>query len=227
MLRGFLNMSIGLLLLASVASDATATDLRVRVADADGTPLADAVASLRPASGLGSAAAAGTQAVMDQRNLQFAPHVLPIQVGTKVSMPNSDQVRHHVYSFSPAKHFELRMYKDRPGDPGDFLVPGIVSLGCNIHDWMLGYIIVLDTPYFAKSDEAGVLTIADVPAGDYLLDIWQPRLAGPPPAAEPITLGVDSVEKSIVLTVDPPQTQEPPSELELKFRRYQAKPDAP
>ena len=227
MLRGFLNKSIGLLLLGSIASSTTAADLKVRVADGGGKPLADAVASLRPASGLASAAAAGTTAIMDQRNLQFAPHVLPIQAGTKISMPNSDQVRHHVYSFSPAKHFELRMYKDRPGDPRDFRIPGIVSLGCNIHDWMLGYIVVLDTPYFAKSDQAGVLTIVNVPAGDYLLDIWQPRLAGPPPKAEPISLAADSVEKSIVLAVDPPQAQEPPSELELKFRRYQGKPDAP
>ncbi len=227
MLRGFLNKSIGLLLLGSIASSTTAADLKVRVADGGGKPLVDAVASLRPASGLASAAAAGTTAIMDQRNLQFAPHVLPIQAGTKISMPNSDQVRHHVYSFSPAKHFELRMYKDRPGEPGDFRIPGIVSLGCNIHDWMLGYIVVLDTPYFAKSDQAGVLTIVNVPAGDYLLDIWQPRLAGPPPKAEPITLAADSVEKSIVLAVDPPQAQEPPSELELKFRRYQGKPDAP
>ena len=153
MLRGFLNKSIGLLLLGSIASSTTAADLKVRVADGGGKPLADAVASLRPASGLASAAAAGTTAIMDQRNLQFAPHVLPIQAGTKISMPNSDQVRHHVYSFSPAKHFKLRMYKERPG--------------------------------------------------------------------------ADSVEKSIVLAVDPPQAQEPPSELELKFRRYQGKPDAP
>lgn len=227
MLRGFLNRSVGLLLLVSMASGAVAADLRIQVSDTDGKPLADAVASLRPASGLALLAAAGTTAVMDQRNLQFAPHVLVIQAGTRVSMPNSDHVRHHVYSFSPPKHFELRLYKNRPGDPGEFSIPGIVSLGCNIHDWMLGYIVVVGTPYFAKSDETGALTIAKVPAGDYLLDIWQPRLAGPARSAEPLTLAAGTVEKSIALKVDPPPAQEPPSQLELKFRRYQAKPDAP
>ena len=227
MRRGALNQMCCLLLLASTSSGVIAADVRVRVADADGKPLADAVASLRPANGHAPAVAAGTTAIMDQRDLQFAPHVLAIEVGTEVSMPNSDQVRHHVYSFSPAKHFELRMYKDRPGDPGDFLIPGVVSLGCNIHDWMLGYILVLDTPYFAKSDDSGVLTIANVPEGDYLFDIWQPRLAGAAPAAQPMSLGAENVDKAVALNVDSPQPQGAPSELELKFRRYQAKPDAP
>ena len=215
-----------LILLALLSGAATATNLELRIIDVEGKSLDDAVASLRPADGHAPTVVKGTSAVMDQRDLQFMPHVLPIQVGTTVSMPNSDQVRHHVYSFSPAKHFELRMYKDRPGDPGDFLIPGIVSLGCNIHDWMLGYIVVLDTPYFAKSGSEGRITVANVPDGKYLLDIWHPRLAGSDPIVEPIVIAPGMAEKTVTVTVQPAEMPAPPSELELKFRRYQAKPDA-
>ncbi len=215
-----------LILLVQISGAATATDLNLRIVDAEGKSLDEAVASLRPTDGHAPTVVEGTSAVMDQRDLQFLPHVLPIQVGTKVSMPNSDQVRHHVYSFSPAKHFELRMYKDRPGDPGDFLIPGIVSLGCNIHNWMLGYIVVLDTPYFAKSGDDGRAKIADAPDGEYVLDVWHPRLPGTDPISEPIRIAPGMAEKSVALTVERAEVPAPPSELELKFRRYQAKPDA-
>lgn len=214
-----------LILLVLASGSVAASELPLRVVDTAGVSLDDAVASLRPAAGTAPTIVDATTAVMDQRDLQFVPHVLPIQVGTKVSMPNSDQVRHHVYSFSPAKHFELRMYKDRPGDPGDFLIPGVVSLGCNIHDWMLGYIVVLDTPYFAKSGSDGRMKIVDVPDGDYLLDVWHPRLPGFSPTSQPITIAKAMSEKTVTLTVDPAEEPAPPSELELKFRRYQAKPD--
>ncbi|MFZ2236168.1 MAG: methylamine utilization protein, partial [Dokdonella sp.] len=215
-----------LILLVLVSGSASAAELKLRVVDADGKSLDDAVASLRPAIGHAPRVIEGTATVMDQRDLQFMPHVLPIQIGTKVSMPNSDQVRHHLYSFSPAKQFELRMYKDRPGDPGDFLIPGIVSLGCNIHDWMLGYIVVLDTPYFAKSGDDGRMVVTSVPNGEYVLDVWHPRLPRSEPISEPITLAPDMTEKTIAMTVEPVEEPAPPSELELRFRRYQANPDA-
>ncbi|MEO7917333.1 MAG: methylamine utilization protein, partial [Dokdonella sp.] len=96
----------------------------------------------------------------------------------------------------------------------------------NIHDWMLGFIVVLDTPYFAKSDDDGRMRIANVPDGDYLLDIWHPRLSAAAPVPEPMTLADGAVEKSITLTVDAAEDPAPPTELEQKFRRYQAKPDA-
>src|SRR5690606_14017831 len=90
---------------AFIAVVATAADTGVRVVDQDGQPLADAVVALTPSDGSAPAVVAGTEALIDQRGLQFIPSVLPIQAGTRVLMPNSDQVRHHVYSFSPAKAF--------------------------------------------------------------------------------------------------------------------------
>lgn len=113
--------------------------------------------------------------IMDQVNTQFQPHVLMVQKGAKVSFPNSDSVKHHVYSFSKAKPFELKLYRDRKPDPLPFEKTGDVTLGCNIHDWMVGYIYVVDTPFFGKSDETGALTI-DLPVGEYTLTLHSPQL---------------------------------------------------
>ena len=84
--------------------------------------------------------------IVDQINLEFVPHVKPVVVGSPVYFPNKDDVRHHVYSFSPAKRFELPLYSGTPAAPVVFDRPGIVAIGCNIHDWMLGYIYVAETP---------------------------------------------------------------------------------
>jgi plastocyanin len=114
-------------------------------------------------------------AIMDQVNTQFLPHILAIQKDTQVRFPNSDSIKHHVYSFSPAKTFELQLYKELHADPLLFSTLGSVELGCNIHDWMLGYIFVVDTPYFGKTDINGMLTL-DLPDGEYQLDVWHPRI---------------------------------------------------
>ena len=114
-------------------------------------------------------------AIMDQVDTQFSPHILAIQKGTKVRFPNSDSIKHHVYSFSPAKTFELQLYKELQADPLLFSKLGSVELGCNIHDWMLGYIFVVDTPYFGKTDINGNLTL-DLPNGEYQLNVWHPRI---------------------------------------------------
>ena len=114
-------------------------------------------------------------AIIDQVNTQFLPHILAIQKDTQVRFPNSDSIKHHVYSFSTANTFELQLYKELHADPLLFSKLGYVELGCNIHDWMLGYIFVVDTPYFGKTDNKGNLTF-DLPEGEYQLDIWHPRI---------------------------------------------------
>jgi hypothetical protein len=114
-------------------------------------------------------------AIMDQVNTQFLPHILAIQKDTLVRFPNSDSIKHHVYSFSPANTFELQLYKELHADPLLFSKLGSVELGCNIHDWMLGYIFVVDTPYFGKTDAKGNVTL-DLPDGEYQLDVWHPRI---------------------------------------------------
>ena len=114
-------------------------------------------------------------AIMDQVETQFSPHILVVQKDTQVRFPNSDSVKHHVYSFSQAKTFELQLYKELHANPLLFSKLGPVELGCNIHDWMLGYIFVVESPYFAKTDIKGNVTF-ELPDGEYQLDVWHPRI---------------------------------------------------
>jgi plastocyanin len=113
--------------------------------------------------------------IMDQIDTQFSPHILVIQKNSKVLFPNSDSIKHHVYSFSSAKTFELQLYKELKTQPLLFSESGVVELGCNVHDWMLGYVYVVETPFFAKTNIEGNVVI-DVPDGEYQLTVWHPRI---------------------------------------------------
>jgi plastocyanin len=156
---------------------AQAADLRASVHDAQGRPLADAVVVAVPEGAAGSPRARGRVDQVEQIDLEFVPRVKAIQAGTAISFPNRDGVRHHVYSFSPAKRFELPLYVGTPAQPVVFDQPGVVTIGCNIHDWMVGYIYVSPSPHFAVTGAGGSARIAGLPAGRYTVHIWHPRLA--------------------------------------------------
>lgn len=155
------------------AGPALAASLQVQLQDQYGQPLANAVVSLNGPQG---APISPAPAIMDQVQKLFLPSVLAVRSGTRVSFPNRDDIRHQVYSFSPAKRFELRLYKDTPSEPVLFDKPGLVVLGCNIHDWMVGYVYVTDDPWFAVSDEAGKLHIDDLPVGRYHVTLWHSQM---------------------------------------------------
>lgn len=211
------------------AMSTRAAPFEASVVDGSGAGLADAVIWLTPTAARPAAAAAmatmATSASMDQRGLQFVPHVLVVQRGTAVAFPNSDQVRHHVYSFSPAKKFELRLYKSIPAEPVVFDKVGIATLGCNIHDWMLGYVVVVDTPLFAKTDDSGRLKIDGVPAGEYRLDLWHARdLDAGADRSEVIRVDGPTPMRTFTIRTRPPPPVTPPTELEQKFRAYRKAP---
>jgi plastocyanin len=109
--------------------------------------------------------------IVDQINKEFVQHVTPIQVGTAINFPNHDQIRHHVYSLSPAKNFEIPLYKGIPVEPIAFEQEGVVVLGCNIHDKMSAYIVVIDSPFFAKTEDQGRASLT-LPTGEYELHFW-------------------------------------------------------
>lgn len=123
-----------------------------------------------------SAPAAGQtqKVVLDQRNLSFVPHVLAIRVGTMVDFPNNDKVFHNVFSFRDGKKFDLGMYPKGTVKRIAFDKPGLSRLFCNIHPNMAAYVMAVDTPYFAVSDEKGAFTIASVPPGTYTYHAWRP-----------------------------------------------------
>ena len=162
--------------LAVLASPGLAGPVTVTVRDGNGIPVPD-VAAFATWPGSDAAPLAARTAIMDQRDTRFVPHILVVQKGTAVEFPNSDVVAHHVYSFSKPNDFVLPLYKGDPHDPVAFRHDGIVTLGCNIHDHMLGYIVVVDTPAFGKTDESGQVVL-DVPAGPdaVQLTIWSPRI---------------------------------------------------
>lgn len=115
------------------------------------------------------------RAVMDQKNEQFVPDFLVIRPGTEVSFPNSDQVLHHVYSFSPSKTFELPLYRGQLPSPIRFDREGIVVVGCNIHDHMIGHVWVVDAPVHALTDTSGRVQLSDLPVGTHRVLVWHPR----------------------------------------------------
>ena len=158
--------------------------MQVEVLDAAGRPLPDAVVFLESADAR-KAVKPLSGAEMAQEKRQFVPGVLVVPVGTEVRFPNHDSVRHHVYSFSPAKKFELKLYTGTPSNPVLFDRPGVAVLGCNIHDQMVGWIVVVDTPYYARTPAApGRAQIDNVPPGTYTLRTWHTRLPVGAPAQE-------------------------------------------
>jgi plastocyanin len=154
---------------------AAAEGLRLSLTDASGAAAPGVVLYLQ--GGVAEAAReGGSHAVMDQRNKAFVPEYLVVQKGTAVDFPNSDTVRHHVYSFSQPNEFEMPLYKGAPARPVLFQHAGIVAVGCNIHDQMLGYIVVVETPYFGITGADGSLLLAAVRPGRYQVMAWSPRL---------------------------------------------------
>jgi plastocyanin len=119
--------------------------------------------------------AAPVNAVMDQVDRAFVPDVLVIPAGSTVEFPNSDSVSHQIYSFSAAKKFQLPLYRGKRYPPVLFDQVGFVTLGCNIHDSMLAYVLVTDAPYFGRTDSAGSWSV-DVPRGTYRITVWHPRM---------------------------------------------------
>ena len=167
------------LALAALASPAAAGDLAVQVRTANGAGVANAVVTLYPGGRPSALPAARGSYQIAQRDLQFSPFVLVVPVGAQVSFPNFDDVRHHVYSFSPVRRFELRLYAREQARSVRFDQVGIVPLGCNIHDNMIAFIDVVDTGFAARTDASGQASFTAIPGGPVLVRVWHPWLRAP------------------------------------------------
>lgn len=155
-----------------------AGEVRVQVLDADGEPVEKAAVVVRAIDALPERLAAG-QAVIDQVDQEFVPSAIAVPVNTRILFPNNDDIRHHVYSFSEAKSFELPLYEGEPPRPIEFPNPGIVTIGCNIHDWMRAHIYVVDSPWYGLTDGNGAWRVSGLPAGEYQyrVEVWHHGLA--------------------------------------------------
>ncbi len=146
--------------------------------DQRGEPLASAVVVNPSGPQINPNAVSDEPAVMDQVNKRFVPLVLAVEQGRQVVFPNSDNIRHHVYSFSEAKRFEIKLYANKPKGPELFDQAGLVVLGCNIHDSMIGYIFVSQWQEFAVSaDDGRAVLPVQGPRPDKLL-VWHPWQQG-------------------------------------------------
>ncbi|MTW04305.1 methylamine utilization protein [Duganella ginsengisoli] len=175
------------LLLAAASCAASASGVAVQVSDSAGNPLPDTVVYVEAESGAALPKPLKS-AEIEQKGLKFIPLVTVVQVGSRIDFPNNDRVRHHIYSFSPAHKFDQKLYSGTSASPQIFDKAGVVVLGCNIHDKMVAYIRVVETPYYGKTDAAGVVRI-DVPAsGKYVLKVWHYNMAGGQPQEQPLAL---------------------------------------
>ena len=188
-----------LAVLSCASAVACATSVNVAFIDAGGNPLADAVVMLEPVGArLPVKPMAGAQ--IAQHELQFNPQVTVVTVGTPVMFPNQDTVKHHVYSYSAAKTFQIKLYAGVPHTPIVFDKPGIAVLGCNIHDSMLAWVVVTDTPLWGRSAAGGRAKVIDVPAGSYQMHVWHSSLADTtPPQLLPLTVGASDIDQRVKL----------------------------
>jgi plastocyanin len=212
-------MFIPLLLVpfALFAVSANAAPLTLTVTNAKQQPLPNAAVSVyvkgvapriaTPGNGSSNSTSSSnstgsTSAALTQRNRQFIPSMLVVQTGTAVTFPNEDTVRHHIYSFSPIKPFEIKLYVGTPAAPVVFDKAGTAVLGCNIHDQMIGYVHVVDTPYFAVTDARGVAVI-EVPPGDHRLRTWHVAMgAETAPAESTVKVAEGGASQTVKLQAD-------------------------
>lgn len=191
-----------------------AGELQVTVRDQQGQPLALAVVSVE------GAPAAARHAEMDQVEQLFSPFVLTVPVGSTVSFPNSDNIRHQVYSFSSAKPFELPLYSNQEAPSLNFDTAGIVALGCNIHDHMRAYIYVSPHQQSVTTDAMGqaVITIAD--EGSSVVRIWYPRLGEQLTNEQQLSVSAEQQQLEVQLAVSADAQQPPPlSPLQQRFNK--------
>ena len=191
---------ICIVLFSIFVTQTQAGELAVDVLDATGAPIENAVVYAEPEI---KAPPSEATASIEQRGRQFNPLVSVVQTGTAITFPNFDSVRHHVYSFSPAKSFELKLYSGVPSNPVKFDKAGTVVLGCNIHDFMLAFVQVVDTPYFAKTNNLGKATLHDLPNGNYTLKAWHYALAKEKDIYEKSVVVKGSQSATVNLTLKP------------------------
>lgn len=187
-------------MLLFVATASHAAELTMQTINSEGRPIPDAVATLIPLDPM-PASPVTSSAEISQNAQEYTNYVTVVQAGTKVIFPNQDSVQHHVYSLSKPKKFEFPLYNPGQAESVVFDVSGIVTLGCNIHDWMVAYVLIVPTPYFNKTSADGT-TLVTAPAGRYRLEVWHPRLAKT--QSEEIVLSeVAPLSKNFTLTLKP------------------------
>lgn len=198
------QFSIALAACCACLNQVSAGGVNITATDQKSQPVDELVIWLEPLDAPAPAPKAGElEAVVEQIDEEFDPYTIAVRKGSKVEFPNRDAVQHHVYSLSKPAQFEIPLYG---GDETESVVldqVGLVPIGCNIHDWMLSYIVVVDTPWFGRTDTSGTWSISDLPAGRYKLSAWHPRLRKADEREVTLTTGeVSDIDISLRLRAD-------------------------
>ncbi len=185
--------SLGVLLLCAQAQAAQVT---VKVSADNSQPLADMVVYLTPVAGIENLPVNQAQVVVGQQEKKFSPYVTVVQKGQQITFENADDITHHIYSVSGKNSFDFKIQAGQSLQSSPMASAEEVAMGCNIHDWMSGYLLVVDTPYFAKTDINGQAAVDINNAGEYVLSVWHPQLDEPN----------NIVEQRILIELDKAQT---------------------
>ncbi len=208
-------------LLALHSQNTLAAQVTVSVEDNEGHLIENAVVTATPLNLNSLPKPKVKKEIVDQIDKEFFPFIKVVQVNTWINFPNNDDIRHHVYSFSPAKRFELPLYSGTNAPPVLLDHPGVVVLGCNIHDWMIGTIYVSATPYFEKTVANNKTVFKDLPVGDYIMKVWHSNmLVSEESTSKPIKLGAkDNVTIEWRLTLKP-EFKIPRQSISTRFSFY-------
>jgi plastocyanin len=207
LLRAFCILCIGMTCNAVFAATVTAT-----IVDKANAPMADVVIYATPIGATGTPPLTNPDPVtISQEGMQFSPYVTPVRVGTAIRFPNYDRLEHHVKSFSPAKQFEIKIYESGTPPPVVFDKPGVVVIYCLLHEWMRAYVLVIDTPYFSKSDLTGTASINGLKEGMYEIRAWHPDMGSiKPPLMQTIKVGDKGVTPASFVFDFLPKKRKPP-----------------
>ena len=203
------RITLIIFLLAVTPLGVRAADLTVQILDQNGDPVSDVVVTYSPDDASSSENASGAQSTpegsyeVSQKNIAFDPFVTLVPKGAEVTFMNEDTVLHHVFSFSKAKRFNLKLFGREEPQTVKFDEGGVVSIGCNIHDGMIAYINVVDAPYAAQSNGQGEVSLVGAPKGEGTLTVWHPLLKA----------RKNTIQKSIAIT-----DEMTPISIEEKFR---------
>lgn len=187
----------------AAAFHAGAADLSVNLRDQNGRPVGGAIVTVE-APGAGStlpAPPAPVEKSIDQRNQAFVPDLETFRVGDRLVFRNNDNTRHHVYSFSKVKSFEFVLAKGENAAPIAFDKPGVIAVGCNIHDAMIAYLFVSDAPWIGRTDAGGNVRLEGLPAGAFLVSAWHQR-QDPGAEQSPHTITIDPSVTSVEATLN-------------------------
>lgn len=198
---------------------ALADSLSVKVTDASGQAVKDAIVYLQPKNAMKVSETSAIE--IEQKNKLFNPFISVIPTGTTATFPNHDGIGHHVYSFSETKTFELPLSEEELSQEILFDKPGVVTIGCNIHDWMVAYIYIVDTPYFAKTNSTGLANLEKVTPGEYELHIWHPGSIINKDSVSSITIAQDQVtQETFTLDIRPDYFWKPAPPPDIEQQEY-------